>query len=65
MFDALSNGALRAAQDAARLLYDNHQALGLDPQAIKLDTLAADIGVELENRADREAPPGGKPPPGG
>lgn len=65
MFDALSNGALRAARDAARLLYDNHQALGLDPQAIKLDTLAADIGVELENRVDPEAPPGGKPPPGG
>ncbi len=36
--------------DAARLLYDNHRALGLDPTAIKLDTLRVDIAVELENR---------------
>ena len=65
MFDALSNGDLRAARDAARLLYDNHQVLGLDPQAIKLDTLAADIGAELENRVDSRSPPGGQPPQGG
>jgi hypothetical protein len=65
VFDTLGNDALRAAHDAARLLYANHQALGLDPQAIKLDTLAVDICVELENRgnpvapaADETAPPG-------
>ena len=39
MFDSLSDEKLRAAHDAARLLYDNHRALGLDPAAIKLDTL--------------------------
>jgi len=50
MFDSLADETLRAAQDAARLLYDNHRALGLDPTAIKLDTLSADIAVELENR---------------
>ena len=61
MFDSLSSGTLLAASDAARLLYDNHQALGLDPQAIKLDTLAADIGAELENRAE-PAPPGADQP---
>ena len=52
MFDSLSNDKLRGAHDAARLLYDNHQALGLDPQVIKLDTLAVDICVELENRGE-------------
>ena len=52
MFDNLSSERLRAARDAARLLYDNHQALGLDPQAIKLDTLRVDICVELENRGE-------------
>jgi predicted N-formylglutamate amidohydrolase len=51
VFDTLSSDALLAVRDAARLLYDHHQALGLDPQAIKLDTLAVDIGVELETRS--------------
>jgi hypothetical protein len=51
MFDGLTDETLRAAQDAARLLYDNHRTLGLDPAAIKLDTLSADIAAELENRA--------------
>jgi hypothetical protein len=50
MFDSLNDDKLKAAHDAARLLYDNHRALGLDPQAIKLDTLRVDIAVELENR---------------
>lgn len=44
---------------SARLLYDNHRALGLDPAAIKLDTLRVDIVVELENRAK-----GGRDRPG-
>lgn len=52
MFDGLTDETLRAAQDAARLLYDNQRALGLDPAAIKLDTLRVDIAVELENRAE-------------
>ena len=52
MFDSLSSDTLRAAHDAARLLYGNHQALGLDPQAIMLDTLRVGICVELENRGD-------------
>jgi hypothetical protein len=52
VFDSLSSDTLRAAHDAARLLYGNHQALGLDPQAIKLDTLRVDICVELENRGE-------------
>ena len=50
MFDSLGDEKLREAHDAAQLLYDNHRALGLDPSAIKLDTLRADIAVELENR---------------
>ena len=50
MFDSLTDEKLRAAHDAAQLLYDNHRALGLDPGAIKLDTLRGDIAVELENR---------------
>ena len=57
MFDSLNSDTLRAAHDAARLLYDNHQALGLDPQAITLDTLRVDIRVELESR--------GQPTPAG
>ena len=63
MFDSLTDEKLRAAHDAARLLYDNHRALGLDPAAIKLDTLRADIAAELENRAHRPATPaaGGTP----
>jgi hypothetical protein len=28
MFDSLTDETLRAAHDAARLLYDNHRALG-------------------------------------
>jgi hypothetical protein len=69
MFDSLADEPLRAARDAARLLYDNHRALGLDPTAIKLDTLRADIAVELENRASRPCrPPAARQPgcdPGG
>jgi hypothetical protein len=57
MFDGLTDETLRAAHDAARLLYDNHRALGLDPAVIKLDTLRVDIAVELEDR--------GKPAAGG
>ena len=33
MFDSLNDDTLKAAHDAARLLYGNHRALGLDPQA--------------------------------
>ena len=61
MFDFLSSETLRAAHDAARLLYDNHQALGLDPQAIKLDTLRVDICAELENRGEPVTPAAGDP----
>jgi hypothetical protein len=61
VFDSLSSDTLRAAHDAARLLYDSHQALGLDPQAIKLDTLAVDICVELENRGEPVTPDAGEP----
>ena len=56
MFDSLGDEELRAAHDAAQLLYDNHRALGLDPSAIKLDTLRADIAVELENRCKPVTP---------
>jgi hypothetical protein len=58
MFGSLTDTTLRAAHDAARLLYDNHRALGLDPVAIKLDTLRVDITVELENRAHAGTPAG-------
>lgn len=64
MFDRLTDETLRAAHDAARLLYDNHRALGLDPTAIKLDTLRADIAVELENRARSATPAAGDTPAG-
>lgn len=64
MFDTLGNDTLRAAHDAARLLYANHQALRLDP-AIRLDTLAADICVELEDRGDPVAPAAGETAPPG
>jgi hypothetical protein len=50
MFDSLTDETLRSTHDAAHLLYDNHRTLGLDPLAIKLDTLRVDIAVELENR---------------
>ena len=56
MFDSLGDEKLRAAHDAAQLLYDNHRALGLDPSAIKLDTLRVDIAAELENRGKPSAP---------
>jgi hypothetical protein len=60
MFDGLTDETLRAAHDAARLLYDNHRALGLDPAVIKLDTLRVDIAAELENRGKSATPaPGG------
>jgi hypothetical protein len=64
MFDGLTDETLRAAQDAARLLYDNHRALGLEPAAIKLDTLRVDIIVELENRAKSATPAVGDTPAG-
>jgi len=63
MFDSLDEQALRAAHDAARLLYDNHRALGLDVLAVKLDTLRVDIVVELENRGKPLAPADGQPAP--
>ena len=61
MFDSLNDQALRAAHDAARLLYDNHRALGLDVLAVKLDTLRVDIAVELENRGKPLTPADGQP----
>ena len=64
MFDSLSDEKLRAAHDAAQLLYDNHRALGLDPSAIKLDTLRADIAMELENRGKPTTPAAGEAPAG-
>ena len=64
MFDTVADETLRAAHDAARLLYDNHRALGLDPAAIKLDTLRVDIAVELENRGKPAKPMAGDTPPG-
>jgi hypothetical protein len=62
MFDSLSDQALHAAHDAARLLYDNHRALGLDVLAVKLDTLRVDLAVELESRGKPLAPADGQPP---
>ena len=56
MFSSLDEQALRAAHDAARLLYDNHRALGLD-------TLRVDIAVELENRGKPLTPADGQPAP--
>jgi hypothetical protein len=64
MFDGLTDETLRAAHDAARLLYDNHRALGLDPTAIKLDTLSADIAAELEKRGKPATPAAGDTPAG-
>lgn len=58
MFDSLGDEKLRAAHDAAQLLYDNHRALGLDVLAVKLDTLRVDLAVELENRGKPAGPPG-------
>ena len=65
MFDSLNDQALRAAHDAARLLYDNHRALGLDVLAVKLDTLRVDLAVKLENRGKPLAPADERPAPGG
>lgn len=65
MFDSLSDEKLRAAHDAAQLLYDNHRALGLDVLAVKLDTLRVDVAVELENRGKPLAPAGERPAPAG
>ena len=65
MFDRLDDQALRAAHAAARLLYDNHRALGLDVLAVKLDMLRVDLAVELENRGKPLAPADGPPPSGG
>jgi hypothetical protein len=64
MFDSLGDEKLRAAHDAARLLYDNHRALGLDVLAVKLDTLRVDLAVELENRGKPVAPMAGGAPAG-
>ena len=61
MFDSLNDQALRAAHDAARLLYDNHRALGIDVLAVKLDTLRVDIADELENRGKPLTPADGQP----
>lgn len=65
MFDSLDDQALRAAHDAARLLYDNHRALGLDVLTVKLDTLRVDLAVELENRGRPRTPADGRPTPAG
>ncbi len=65
MFDSLNDQALRAAHDAARLLYDNHRALGLDVLAVKLDTLRVDLAVELENRGKPLTPADERPAPAG
>jgi hypothetical protein len=64
MFDSLSDEKLRAAHDAAQLLYDNHRQLGLDPSAIKLDTLRVDIAAELEARGKPVTPAAGDEPAG-
>jgi hypothetical protein len=65
MFDSVADETLHAAYDAARLLYDNHRALGLDTSGIKLDTLRADIAMELENRGKPATQAvGGTPPIG-
>lgn len=60
MFDSLNDQALRAAHDAARVLYDNHRALGLDVLPVKLDTLRVDLAVELENRGKPLTPADGQ-----
>ena len=65
MFDSLSDQALRTAHDAARLLYDNHRALGLDVLAVKLDALRADLAVERETRGKPLTPAGEGPAPAG
>jgi hypothetical protein len=63
VFDSLRSDTLRAARDVARLPYGNHRAPGLDPLAMKLDTLAVDICVELGSRGDRSRWPTSRPRP--
>jgi len=65
MFDSLDDQAVCAAHDAARVLYDNHRALGLDVLAVKFDTLRVDLAVELENRGKPLSPAGEQPAPAG
>ena len=60
MFDSLTDKAVRAAH----LLYGNHRALGLDPDAIKPDTLRTDITVEAGNRRTPARPAAGGTPAG-
>jgi len=60
MFDSLTYKALRAAHP----LYGNHRALGLDPDAIKPDTLRTDITVEAGNRRTPARPAAGGTPAG-
>jgi hypothetical protein len=64
MFHELTNENLRAAHDAAVLLYSSHRALGIDVIAIKLDTLRVDIALELSNRGVPVTPPGDGGPAG-
>jgi hypothetical protein len=53
MFQEAGKETLELARQAARYLYEKRRALGLDePTAARLDTLAADISMELEDRAD-------------
>jgi len=63
MFDSLNDQALRAAHDAARVLYDNHRALGLDVLAVKLDTLALTSPWNWRTGASRSPPPTVRRPP--
>jgi hypothetical protein len=58
MFDSLTDKALRAAH----LLHGNHRAPRLDPDAIKPDTLRADITVEPANRRTPARPAVGGTP---
>jgi hypothetical protein len=60
MFDSLTDETLRTAT----LLYDNHRALGLDPDAIKLDTLRVDITAEPGNRGKPATSAAGGTPAG-
>jgi hypothetical protein len=52
MFQEAGKETLALARQAARYLYEKRSALGLnEPTAARLDTLAADISMELEDRA--------------
>jgi hypothetical protein len=64
MFHELTNENLRAAHDAAAILYSSHRALGIDVIAIKLDTLRVDIALELSDRGVPVTPPGDGGPAG-